>query len=170
MLRARTRFAALSVLLVVAAIGAFSALPASAAVYTIMLKNGTTFETRYQPEQASWDVDKVVLLTEFGNPIALAGADIESISVDSENRGFGHQLNDTTMMLGSAPNDALDPSSEEGKAALAAEAAASSGTQASPAYNQQQFVDTGATTGFPGWMTQVNAVPQVAPPPSPPQQ
>ncbi len=166
---ARTRVAALSVVLFVAAWVAFSALPASAAVYTILLKNGTTFETRYQPEQASWDADKVVLLTEFGNPIALAAADIDSISTDSESRGFGHQLNDTTMMVGWAPNDALDPNSEEGKAALAAEAAGTAAAPAAPVYNQQQFVDTGATSGIPVWMTQVNAVPQVAPTPTPPQ-
>ena len=166
---ARTRVAALSVLLFVAAWVAFSALPAAAVVYTVLLKNGTTFETRYQPEQASWDADKVVLLTEYGNPIALAAADIDSISADSENRGFGHQLNDTTMMIGWAPNDALDPASEEGKAALAAEAAAGSAAPAAPVYNQQQFVDTGATSGIPVWMTQVNAVPQVAPTPAPPQ-
>ena len=46
---------------------------ASATVYTVTMKNGTTFDTRYQPEEASWDANKVVLMTEFGNRIALAG-------------------------------------------------------------------------------------------------
>jgi len=169
--RARTRLAALSVLLVVAAMAAFCALPASATVYTVTLKNGTTFDTRYQPEQASWDGDKVVLLTEFGNRIALSAADIDSVTIDSESRGFGHQLNSSTMVLGWAPNDAIDPSSDEGKAAMAADAAAAAAAaQAPPVYNQQQFVEPGATTGLPVWVTGTNAVPQVAPQAPPPQQ
>ena len=31
-------------------------------------------------------------------------------------------------------------------------------------YNQQQFVEPGALTGLPVWMTGVNAVPQLQPP------
>ncbi len=171
--RARTRVAVPSVLLAAAALVALSAVPATAAIYTVTLKNGSTFDSRYQPEQASWDGDKVVLLTEFGNRIALSAADIDSVTVDSESRGFGHQLNSSTMMLGWAPNDALDPASEEGKAAIAAEAAAAAvAAQAPPVYTQQQFVEPGATTGLPMWVTGTNAVPQVepqvaAPPPAP---
>ena len=70
-------------------------------------------------------------------------------------------------------NDALDASSDEGKAALAADAAASAAAANAPqVYNQQQFVEPGALTGLPVWMTGVNAVPQVQPsqPSAPPQQ
>ena len=108
----------------------------------VTMKNGTTFDTRYQPEEASWDPDKVVVMTEFGNRVALPAAEIESVAVDSESRGFGHQLNSTTMALGWAPNDALDLNSEEGKAALAADAAAQAAAANAPqVYNQQQFVE-----------------------------
>ena len=170
---ARTRVVTLSVLLVAVGVCALFAPAAEATVYSVALKNGTTFDTRYQPEEASWDPDKVVLMTEFGNRIALAASEIESVTVDSESRGFGHQLNNTTMALGWAPNDALDMNSEEGQAALAADAAASAAAANAPqVYNQQQFVEPGALTGLPVWMTGVNAVPQVQPsqPSSPPQQ
>lgn len=167
MFSARSRVVPMSVLLVavaLAATSAFFAPAAEATVYTITLKNGTTFDSRYQPEEASWDSNMVVLMTEFGNRIALAADDIDSVTVDSESRGFGHQLNASTMALGWAPNDGLDMNSEEGKAFLAAEAAAAAAAgQAPPVYNQQQFVQPGQTTGLPVWMTGVNAVPQVSP-------
>ncbi len=150
------------------------ALPASAAVYTVTLHNGSTFETRYQPEQASWDPGKIVLLSEWGNRIALAVEDVASIATDTESRGFGHQLNNTTMALGWAPNDLVDPNSDEGKAAAAAEQAQAAIQALTPqVYDQQQFVEPTQTTGLPVWVTGVNAVPQVAPnqpqPVAPPQ-
>lgn len=171
---ARTRVATLSVLLVAVALAVVFAPAVSATVYTITMKNGTTFDTRYQPEEASWDADMVVLMTEFGNRVALPAAEIDNVSVDSESRGFGHQLNASTMTLGWAPNDALDLNSDEGKAYLASEAAAAaSASQAPPVYNQQQFVEPAALSGMPTWMTGINAVPQVQPaqpsPPSPQQ-
>ena len=168
---ARTRVATLSVLLVAVALCAIFAPAAEATVYTVTLKNGTTFDTRYQPEESSWDPNMVVLMTEYGNRVALAAAEIESVTVDSESRGFGHQLNNTTMALGWAPNDALDANSDEGKAALAADAAAQAAAANAPqVYNQQQFVEPGALSGLPVWMTGINAVPQVQPsqPSSPP--
>ncbi len=175
---ARTRVAAFTVLLAAGCLAAHCVPPAEAAIYTVTLKNGTTFDTRYQPEQASWDENKVVVLTEFGNLVALAGEDIDSVTIDSESRGFGHQLNASTMILGWAPNDALDMNSEEGKSYMAAEAAAAAAAaSAPPVYNTQQFVEPGTMTGLPMWVTDYNSVlqvqPQVAPPagsaPPPPQ-
>ena len=139
---------------------------ATAAIYTVTLANGTTFDTRYQPQYASWDPEKVILLTEFGNQIAFAASDIQGVTVDTETRGFGYQIDTTTMALGWAPNDQMDPYSDEGKAALAAQAAmaADAARNAQPSYTQQQFVDPSALTGMPVWMTGINAVPQTAPP------
>jgi hypothetical protein len=138
----------------------------SAAVYTVTLSNGTTFDTRYQPEYASWDPEKVILLTEFGNQIAFAASEIQSVTVDTETKGFGYQIDTTTMALGWAPNDELDPYSDEGKAALAAQAsaAADAARYAQPSYTQQQFVDPSALSGMPIWMTGINAVPQTGQP------
>jgi hypothetical protein len=139
---------------------------ASAAVYTVTLANGTTFDTRYQPEYASWDPEKVILLTEFGNQIAFPASEIQSVTVDSETKGFGYQIDTTTMALGWAPNDQLDPYSDEGKAALAQQAANAQAQAAMPQnYTQQQFVDPSQLTGQPLWMTGINAVPQLGPPP-----
>lgn len=162
MRRAALSFAVLALL----AVGFAPA--ASAAIYTVTLANGATFDTRYPPEQASWDAGKVVILTEFGNQISFSNADVQSVTVDTETRGFGHQLDATTMALGWAPNDSLDPDSEEGKAAAAAEQAQAAVQALTPTvYNQQQFVEPGALTGLPVWMTSPTAVPQVAPAPGP---
>lgn len=136
-------------------------LAANAAIYTVTLSNGGTVETRYQPQRASWDAGKIVLMTEFGNQISLAAADVVSVAVDTETRGFGHQLDNTTIAMGWAPNDATDPASPEGQAAAAAEQAAAQAQGLAPVYNQLQFVEPSATTGMPVWMTGVNAVPQV---------
>jgi len=139
---------------------------ASAAVYTVTLTNGMTFDTRYQPEYASWDPEKVILLTEFGNQIAFPASEIQDVTVDTESRGFGYQIDTTTMALGWAPNDELDPYSDEGRAALAEQAAAAAAQSGmSQPYTQQQFVDPSQLTGQPLWMTGVNAVPQLGPPP-----
>jgi hypothetical protein len=144
---ARTRFFALAAS--VAVLGALAALPAGAEINTITLQNGTTFLTRYQPQAASWDAAKIVFLDEFGNQISLPKGDVVTIQTDLENRGFGHMLNSTTMALGWAPNDALDPDSEEGKAALQAEQQRAGMPEAPPVYNQEQFVEPGQATGIP---------------------
>jgi hypothetical protein len=131
-------------------VGVCAALPAFAEAYTIQLTNGTTFLTRYQPEDASWDADKLVFLDEAGNLVALAKGDVETISTESENRGFGHVLNSTTLAIGWAPNDALDPDSEEGKSAsVTQQAEDAAAALAQPVYNQQQFVEPSAATGLP---------------------
>ena len=140
----------------------FLASAVSAAIYTVTLANGSTVDTRYRPQYASWDPEKIVVLTEFGNYVSFSVAEVTSVKADSETRGFGHQLDDTTIALGWAPNDAIDPDSEEGRAAQAAEQAAAATGQA-PVYNQQQFVEPSSLTGLPVWMTGVNAVPQLAP-------
>jgi hypothetical protein len=129
---------------------AVCALPAAAEYYTITLKNGATFTTRYQPEDASWDPDKMIFLNEWGNSVSIVKDDVESISTSLENRGYGHMLNSTTIALGWAPNDAIDPDSEEGKAALEQQRLADAAAAlAPPVYNQEQFVEPSAATGIP---------------------
>jgi hypothetical protein len=88
------------------------AAPSSAAVYTIHLKNGTTFETRYEPTEAPWDAGRIVFTNEWGNLMTLSRADIDRVETDVEASGFGHQLDSTTIALGWAPNDAPAPGSE----------------------------------------------------------
>jgi hypothetical protein len=154
-----------------ALLSAVFATGAPAAIYTITLTNGTTFDSRYQPEYASWDPQKVMILSEFGNQLAFPVSEIQTVTVDTETKGFGHQINTTTVAFGWAPNDLIDPNSDEGKAALAAQAQAAAAQGSMGAvYTQQQFVEPSQLTGIPTWMTGINAVPQTAPPPPPPNQ
>ena len=171
------RFAVVA--LAAATVVAFAAAPVAAETYTVAMKNGTTFTSRYQPQDASWDPAQIVLLTEWGNEIALAKADIDAVTAESESRGFGHVINTTTLAIGWAPNDALDPNSEEGKAAAAdARAEAAAAGSAPTVYNQQQFVEPGQASGLPvnSPVLNTNYIPSVGepasttPPPTPPNQ
>jgi hypothetical protein len=156
---------------------AIAAVPVLAESYTLVLKNGNTFQTRYQPEDASWDPEKLTFLDEVGNLIALPKGDVDRITTETENRGFGHVLNSTTVAIGWAPNDAVDPDSEEGKAVIAAEDAfAAAAEGAPPIYTQEQFVEPSAATGLPITfgggtvppMGGVNTQPIISEPPSAP--
>ncbi len=91
------------------AVALLVALPASAAVYTVKLTNGTQFETRYRPVVADWDKSKVLMVTTRGNRISLLRADIESVEADTEVKGFGTVIDTTTIVIGLAPNDAPVP-------------------------------------------------------------
>ena len=84
-----------------------AAAPAFAA-YTIRLNNGTSFTTRYEPEDASWDDSKVVFLDEVGTLISISKSEIAGIESDFETKGYGRMIDTTTMELGWAPNDAAE--------------------------------------------------------------
>jgi len=99
--------------LVGAALFLLASAPLSAAVYTIHLVNGGQFETRYEPFDAPWDGAKIVFFDEWGVLVALQKSDIAKIESDVEASGFGHQLDDTTIAVGWAPNDAPLPGTEE---------------------------------------------------------
>ena len=85
--------------------------------FTVTLKNGTTFETRYRPVQAEWDPKVSMINTSQGNWIALMNDDIVDVSSAAERSGFGYQVDTTTIYLGWSPND-LVGEDEEGKAKL----------------------------------------------------
>ncbi len=156
-------------------VAALVALPASAAVYTIHLKSGDTFETRYEPRDASWDSSKVIFLDEVGNLISLVKNDIARVDSDVEAAGYGHMLDDTTMMLGRAPNDAPEAGSAEADAAVQADAAAASAASAAagagePIYEPNaspptMYVLPPATPGGPIY---AQPAPAPAPPPAEP--
>jgi len=137
----------------------FSA-PLAAEIYVVKLVNGNEFETRYRPREAGWDADKVVLVTDVGNPISLAKASIVSVQSRGENRGFGRVIDNTTFELGFAPNDA--PDAEEGSPdqVQAFMNALQQSQGEAPNYNVQQFVEPSGSAGLP--------VSWVAPSPTPP--
>lgn len=86
---------------------------AAAETYTVQLLDGGTFLSRYQPQEAGWDTDQLLLLTEYGNWIAVAKADVQGITTETENKGYGRVIDTTTISLGLKVNDmpvARDPS------------------------------------------------------------
>lgn len=86
--------------------------PAGAEVFTIKMKNDSEFITRYQPQQDPRDEGKVVMLTEYGNWIALSKTAIADITSETESRGFGTVLDTRTIVIGWAPNDKAAPGEE----------------------------------------------------------
>lgn len=91
--------------LVICLVLAVAALPAAAEVFTVTMSNDTEFITRYQPRQDPRDESQVMLLTQFGNWIALSKDDILEIASETESRGFGTVLDTNTVVIGWAPND-----------------------------------------------------------------
>ena len=83
--------------------------PATAEYFTIKLKNGNQLDTLYRPRLAAEGGDKVLVATETGNWISLPISAIESVVSHIEARGFGKVINTTTILIGTAPNDAEVP-------------------------------------------------------------
>lgn len=88
------------------------AVPAGAEIFFVTLNNGSTIETAYQPQAASWDPSMVLLLTDQGNWIGLPQADIKEVRSESQIAGYGRAIDDNTFELGFAPNDATDPNAK----------------------------------------------------------
>ncbi|HUO86497.1 MAG TPA: hypothetical protein VM617_03835 [Thermoanaerobaculia bacterium] len=101
-------------LLVLSAVLALVALPAAAGDWIVELANGSQLISRYQPREASWDPNIVLLMTSDGNTIGLSRGDIASVRSDIESRGFGTVIDSKTIALGWAPNDLPDPAAEPG--------------------------------------------------------
>jgi hypothetical protein len=132
------------------------AVPAGAQMFTVTLENGHSFDSRYRPRQVGEDAGKIAVLTDVGNWIYLAKEDVESITSDMESRGFGVQLDTSTVALGWAPNDKPQPQEGEEQAPDAAARLLSylqDQDDSRPVYNVQQFVNTEdagmGTAGFP---------------------
>lgn len=147
------------------AVAAAAALPAAAGDWVVTLHNGTEFVSRYQPEEASWDPEVVLLLTADGNTIGLSRADVASVSSDIESRGFGTVIDDKTISLGWAPNDLPEADAAAAGQGLSPEMQilqqmiAAQGQQAPP-QNVQQFVDPGfAGGGLPAFGTPTGGIP-----------
>lgn len=153
------------------AIPATSAAPAMAEVYTVSLKNGTILETAYQPQEASFDRNMVMLMTDVGNWIGVAKSDIESVRSDTEMSGFGKVIDKNTILLGWSANDAADPSAQADAGGQGGSDPALAATnqllqnlyqqrQAEENYTIQQFVNPNETQGIPGRFVGSPAPPQ----------
>ena len=87
---------------------ALLAVPASADVYFVTLTNGTVVETARQPQQASWDPNMVLLLTEVGNWVGFPKDEVKNVRAEDPTQGFGIRISDKAIALGRAPNDLPD--------------------------------------------------------------
>jgi hypothetical protein len=150
-----------------------AASPALAEVYHVKLRNGTTIDTAYQPQQASWDSNLVVLLSDAGNWIGIPQQDVATVVAESQDRGgFGVALNFNTVAIGWAPNDAPEPGAQSAQAsALQALQSIYQQQQAQSHYTIPQFVNTDQTQGIPsrfiGVSPQMQIPTQVTLPPPP---
>ncbi|HEX7183590.1 MAG TPA: hypothetical protein VF756_17275 [Thermoanaerobaculia bacterium] len=147
------------------------AVPASAALFRVTLNNGTVIESAYQPQEASWDPDMVLLLTDAGNWIGLAKADVRTVEEDVQSTGYSIRLGQNTYELGLSANDVADPMAY---ALAAGEAGADANVdprllmmqrmmeqqqaeiqarQQQQNYTIQQFVEPGQTMGIPSGFT-----------------
>jgi hypothetical protein len=116
---------------------------ASAGTYTLTLKNGTTFETRYKPVTAEWDDSIMMIGTDQGNWIALRKDDVTEVISSVEESGFGYQLNTTTVFMGWSPNE--DPAADGGDGGEGGEGASVNDAlpdpNAQPDFTLEQFVN-----------------------------
>lgn len=137
------------------------AVPATAAIFTVTLNDGATFQTRYQPEIASWDANKVLILTTVGNWIGLDKADIKDVQVDHQTSGYGRVIDNTTVDMGYTANDNpmetdQPPASPQERLLAYLEAQQN---QQQPVYNTEQFVEPEDATGLPLSMTTTTTPP-----------
>lgn len=118
---ARSRFARswMGATALLAAFGAAS--PATAEFYEVHIQQGAVIESRYQPQEASWDTNMVLVMTEVGNWVGIPKSEVVEVKTIGNDRGFGVVINPTTIALGWAPNE---PTAEE----LAAQQTAAGGS------------------------------------------
>ncbi|HWM93583.1 MAG TPA: hypothetical protein VN493_22685 [Thermoanaerobaculia bacterium] len=159
------------------ALSAVSAIPASAEVYTVILKNGNVLETQYQPQEASFDEDMVLLMSEVGNWIGVRRDEIESVMSDAESSGFGKVIAKNTVLLGWSANDAADPATQQaGQVDPAVQAMQNlyQQRQEQQSYTVKQFVSPNETQGIPAGLVGTYSAPPsqlpLPPLPPPPQQ
>jgi hypothetical protein len=84
------------------------AVPAAAEVFHVTLTNGTTIDSSVQPQQASWDPNMVMLMTEVGNWVGFPKEEISDIKVVDPTAGFGVRISSTAIALGRFSNDLPD--------------------------------------------------------------
>ncbi|MEM7481423.1 MAG: hypothetical protein AAF481_09630 [Acidobacteriota bacterium] len=103
----RWRFGmALAAAIVVLGGGFFAPSAAMAETFTVELTDGTSFLTLYKPQEASWDSETILILTDQGNSIGIPKSSVASVVSETESKGFGRVIDTTTVILGWAANDA----------------------------------------------------------------
>jgi|tagenome__1003787_1003787.scaffolds.fasta_scaffold20702441_2 hypothetical protein len=134
---------------------ALLAVPATAEVFHVTLTNGSTVDSSVQPQQASWDPNMVMLMTEVGNWVGFQKDEITDIKVVDPTAGFGVRISNTAIALGRFSNDLPDPTKggsgqddlNSRYLSLATKALELQERQQN--YSVQQFVSPGQTQGIP---------------------
>lgn len=147
--------------LFVLALAALCAVPAAAEIYHVQLANGENFDSRYPPEEASWDSDLLLFHSETGNWVGIRRDEVVSVAIETELRGAGRRIDATTIYVGRTANTAAAPGAEgEEDPALGLLRSIYEQNQAQENYSIEQFVEPGETGGgIPVGFTQ-----QVTPP------
>ena len=131
----------------------FLSAPAGAEIFTVTLTNGSVFESAQQPQEATWDSNIVLLLTDVGNWIGVSKSEIESMQTIDPTRGFGVRISDSTIAIGWSPNDA--PVEEANGAQAGADRVAGALERAlatreeQSRYSVNQFVEPNEAQGIP---------------------
>lgn len=135
---------------------ALLAVPASADVYYVTLTNGSVIQTAHQPQQASWDPNMVLLMTEVGNWIGVPKDQLQGVRVEDPAQGFGVRISDKAIALGRSPNDLpITDDSAKSRADLMADRYLSLAErqlaleEARRSYTIQQFAEPSASAGMP---------------------
>lgn len=147
--------------LFVLALAALCTVPAAAEIYHVQLANGEEFDSRYPPEEASWDSDLLLFHTETGNWVGIRRDEVVAVAIETELRGAGRRINATTIYVGRTANIGTAPGAEgEEDPALGLLRSIYEQNQAQQNYSIEQFVEPGETGGgIPVGFTQ-----QVTPP------
>lgn len=126
------------------AAGLWIGLPAAAEIYHVNLDNGASYESRYAPEEASWDRDTLLFITETGNWVGIERDRVTSIEIETELRGYGDRINATTIHMGRTPHSApveedLSPAEQQNQLLQTL----IDQQQGQPDYTMDQFVEPG---------------------------
>jgi hypothetical protein len=145
---------------------ALLAAPASADVFYVTLTNGTVIETGHQPQQAAWDPNMILLLTESGNWVGFPQNEIQGIRAEDPTQGYGIRISDKAIDLGQSPNDMPEAGAKNRQEDLNDRLYALTERMMQQAesrqnYSVQQFVNTEQTQGIPssfgGYFNGVNS-------------
>ena len=147
--------------LFVLALAALCAVPAAAEIYHVQLANGEEFDSRYPPEEASWDRDLLLFHSETGNWVGVRRDEVVAVAIETELRGAGRRIDASTIYVGRTANTGTLPGAEdEADPAVALLQSIYEQSQAQQNYTIEQFVEPGETGGgIPVGFTQ-----QVTPP------
>ena len=149
-------------LFLLCALALVTALPAAAEYFTIKLKNGNEMDTLYRPRLAAEDGAKVLVATETGNWVSFPVDAIESVVSHIEARGFGKVINTTTILIGTAPNDAEVPGEEAEEidpATRLLNYLESQQRAEPPPFSVQQFAEPNSVGGIPLGFTSTSTPP-----------